>query len=551
RVCRLAAQQMRVVFSFVELEIKERALKAFMRVILRLSALSFEGANLEETVGRIAPLGLELPGVRQVRLIGRETEPELYDSALQEIDQRELAEGEEETTVVGSVLAAGAGLRCGLSGAGEYLSALERGPRPRWLLLFVPNEFSGFDTQSLELLHLFASYAAITVSNHNLALRQKRVNDDLRAAQDRLVEAESLAALGDMASGLAHDFNNMLGAIIGKLQILQLQSSDNDLRRKLRDLEELAGDGAERIRRLQEFAISAAPASLKPLDLCDLFRRYQDLERPWGDAAREKSVTVRFDPPTLPEAIIAGKEKDIYLLLDSVIANAVDVTGADGVVVVTLTLEAGRAALRVRDSGPGIPDSIKNKIFNPFFTTKRDRGAGLGLSVAHSIAVRHGGSISAQSISGAIGATFSTSFPLVNSKPVDAPVESPERAPRPLRIMVVDDDAQIRDVLSDMLTLLDQDSELYEDGPSALAAFTPGKYDLVITDLGMPGMSGMELTSELRDLEPELPIAMVTGWGAQLDPAEMTERGIFRVISKPFYLKDIRDLVTHLPEAAV
>lgn len=556
RVCQLASLQLRVVFKFVEMEIHERALKSFMQVILRLSSLSFEGMEVRQTLERIGKLSTELIGVGEAQALDREEQPEQYAESLENLSKVGLepdsAEADDDDITQFNADNSAFTLLAGLTPDGKYFTTLETSADSRWALLFTPNPFCSFADQEIELLRLFASYAAITLSNHNLAHRQKRINDDLRAAQDRLVEAESLAALGDMASGLAHDFNNLIGSVIGKIELLKNKFPIPELLDELEEIERLSGEGAERMRRLQEFALSAKTTNLTSIDLAALYDSYMLEDRSWFEEAKKKSVLVSFATPGLGSVMISGKSSDICLMLDNLIANAVEATAVGGDVTVAIVLEPGRARISVSDSGPGVPDNIKHKIFNPFFTTKAaSQGAGLGLSVAHGIAVRHGGSISVGSSSDSIGSTFSAGFPLVNTPaPVISAPSGPEEAPK-MRIMLVDDDPQIRDVLSDMLTLIDQESDAFEDAESALAGFEQGKYDLVITDLGMPGMSGLELTGRLKAVDPDLPIAMVTGWGAQLNEQEILSQGIFKLVAKPFYLKDIKELLSTTPRASV
>jgi signal transduction histidine kinase/CheY-like chemotaxis protein len=562
RVCKLAAQQLRVIFKFVEMEIHERALKSFMQVILRLSSLSFEGIQVSQTLERIGRLATELIGVGDAHALDREEQPDQFSRVLAELTPVAQFDFGANGNVRGSdtdgdITQFNADnsaftLISGLTPDGEYFTTLETRADSRWALLFSPNPFCTFDEQQVELFRLFASYAAITLSNHNLAHRQKRINDDLRAAQDRLVEAESLAALGDMASGLAHDFNNLIGSVIGKIELLKNKFPIPELLAELEVIERLSEEGAERMRRLQEFALSAKTTNLTPVDLAEVYDSYMIEDRPWLENARNKPVTVSFVTPGMVRALISGKQADIGLMLDNLISNAIEATASGGEVTVALIVDDGRARITVSDTGTGVPDNIKHKIFNPFFTTKTSsQGAGLGLSVAHGIAVRHGGSISVGTSSGSIGSTFSAGFPIV-----DAPAQEVETPEQPveiskMRVMVVDDDPQIRDVLTDMLTLIDHDSDSFEDAEAALAGYEKGKYDLVITDLGMPGMSGLELTVELKKTDPELPIAMVTGWGAQLNDEEILNQGIFKLVSKPFYLKDIREMLAQAPNRTV
>ncbi|MCH7878462.1 MAG: response regulator [candidate division Zixibacteria bacterium] len=549
-VCRLAIRQLNVVFKFVSLELQQRMFTAFFGVLLHLSALRFAEMESDDTLEQICSLGKSLQGVREVELIGRGRDGARYREAIRGLSLSP-ARADQDSSAA-EIPEAVAALDSVIIEDASFLVALERSAEPAWLLHFIPGDSSGFSEDELQLLSLFSAYASVALDNYNLLLRHRRLNSDLRSAQDRLLEAESLAALGDMASGLAHDFNNLLGGIIGKTQVLKIKHKDSpELCEKLDSIEKLALQGGEQIKRLQEFAIQSSPRSLESLDLLELFEEYGRSERKWRQLAKKRGVTVRFISEGVSAALIEGKSEDITVMLDNIIRNAIEVSENPGVVKVDLVIEAERAVIRVSDSGPGIPSAIKNKIFNPFFSTKTDRGAGLGLSVAYRIATRHGGSISAQSNPETTGTTFTTSFPLSGATGTRENEAGEPAELRAMNIMVVDDDENIREVLADMLQLLGQNVDIYQDGQSAMAAHRPDKYDLVITDLGMPGMSGVELMRALHEVEADLPVALVTGWGAQLDGNDMFDKGAFRLISKPFSMNDIRQLIAEAPHDAL
>lgn len=535
KVCQLAARQMDVVFNFVALELRDRAVSHLLDAVLRLTAIKFEDLDFNGARERIGKLAEELSGVLEATLIL--SGDNNYEGILSEfLTLSQAGQGQESRPSMGTTL------KVVVKSNSEVMIALDLDTRPFGFVRFMSADETGFGEDAIESLSMFCSYVAVTLSNFNLALRQKRINDDLRRAQDRLVKSESMAALGDMASGLAHDFNNMLGAIVGRLELLKISTDDSKLIEKLDVIEGLAKEGGERIRRLQEYAISVKPVNLQPLDLLALFERYSAEGHVWSGAAESKKIQVQFHSNPDSKAIIEGQAEDICILLDSIISNAVEATSPGGDVTVQVEVTDEQAKIKVHDSGPGIPVSIKNKIFNPFFSTKREKGAGLGLSLAHGIALRHGGAISAQSQE-SMGATFTTIFPLVKSPVKQSEEPTEEETTIQMRVMVVDDDAQIREVLGDMLAMLDQEVEVFPDGQTALAAFPNGQFDLVITDLGMPGMSGLEFVREIRKIDSEIPIALVTGWGAQLDKADVIAKGVKTVLAKPFYLSEIKELL--------
>ena len=216
------------------------------------------------------------------------------------------------------------------------------------------------------------------------------------------------------------------------------------------------------------------------------------------------------------------------------------------VVIVSISGERHGYRLTVTDHGPGIPETLHRKIFYPFFTTKKSqRGAGLGLSIVHGIAIRHGGSVVLETEEGR-GTTIGVTLPRPTPKSDESDITRRIRLRVKPSVLVVDDDAGIREILSDMLAMSGYEVQTSPDGFSALEAMNGHEFDLIITDLGMPGMSGLELAANVHQTNPELPIAMITGWGIQLNDAEIQQKGIKSITAKPFRISEMRRVVEEL-----
>jgi CheY-like chemotaxis protein len=199
----------------------------------------------------------------------------------------------------------------------------------------------------------------------------------------------------------------------------------------------------------------------------------------------------------------------------------------------------------VHDFGAGIDESIRKKVFLPFFSTKSDRDAGMGLAIAHSIAVRHGGAVNFECDPDE-GTTFTVRFDRASAADDTSKIVQRQDQREQLRVLAVDDDPQILDVLRDMLSLDGHEVTVAQDGPKAVEILRDKVFDILITDLGMPGMSGLDLAGLAHETQPNLAIAMVTGWGTQLNSEEIALRGVRNVLAKPFHLKDIRALIEEL-----
>ncbi len=407
---------------------------------------------------------------------------------------------------------------------------------------------SGFSAEDSELLFLYGLFAAGLLRSALLVRTLQRTNRILRKSSLRLANLETVAALADMTSGVAHDFNNMIGAVVGRLQLIKLKVKDENTLTELDTVEQLVLAGSETIKRIQQFVTVTRYKNLEPIDLNEVVRRaLTSSGKDWAKLAADKNV--RINPCySDAEVIIDGFEPDLATLVEKLIENAVEHSPANTTVEVVLKADRKRCRLSVLDQGSGVPEDHKDKIFYPFFTTKKSRGAGMSLATAHGVAVRHGGTIEASNRPSG-GAIFTVTFEQHEKQDEISEITKKTIKLARLRILVVDDDDQIREILKDMLILEGHQARACPDGYSALAALEKDHYDFLITDLGMPGMSGLDLAGMVHESYPEIPIAMITGWGTQLDSEEVKAKGVGCVLSKPFHLKDVKNLLHDLASA--
>jgi CheY-like chemotaxis protein len=240
----------------------------------------------------------------------------------------------------------------------------------------------------------------------------------------------------------------------------------------------------------------------------------------------------------IPE--IFGSASELREAMTNLILNAVDAMPQGGVLTVTTGVLGALAFLEVGDTGTGIAPELRERIFEPFFTTKAQRGTGLGLAVSRSIALRHEGDLTVESTLGA-GTCFRMTLPLPEiAAPAPAPEQiEPQAELLPLRVLLVEDDREVRDTLAQLLMLDDHSVDRAASGQEALELFQPGAYDVACSDLGMPGMNGWELIGQLRERDPALVTVLLSGWGAQIDPAEARARGADFIVAKPIDLQEL------------
>lgn len=446
-----------------------------------------------------------------------------------------------------------------------------------WGAMYVESDQVGaFDRHDQELLETLAGQVAVSFEHIRGLDTERRLNADLRAAyarlqqaQDELVRTEQLRVLGELASGVAHDFNNMLAGILGHAQLLLLDATDSELRAGLSIIERAALDGAATVRRLQEFAHIRENVR-EPVDLNRIVEQSLAVTRPrWRDALQEQGVAidvVRESQPSLP--LIMGDSAALRDMVTNLILNALDSMpqgGALRLVTVPTTGLGGAARdegftalpapaysgpavrLEVSDSGMGIEPALLRRIFDPFFTTKGKRGTGLGLAIAQGIVQRHGGGIVVRSRLGA-GSTFVVHLPATEVI-VDelTPTATPSARLDGTRVLVVEDDNAVRNALVQLLTRWGCVVVDVRSGHEAMALLdapdVPDRYHLLCTDLGLPGVSGWDVLARARMRAPALPTILITGWGQQLSLADTVSRGADFLLAKPFDADNLRRAV--------
>lgn len=416
-------------------------------------------------------------------------------------------------------------------------------------VVFARDAVAGFSESDLELMSIFSLFAQSVIVNALLIRSLNATTVQVREASDRMADVETMAALADMSSGMAHDFNNIMGAVLGRLQLLKMKNEDPKLGEAYGKMEGQLQKAVDSLRKLQQFSSSVKAKPVAPIDLIAALREYLDsADRPWQALAEQKRITIKGISEIRLASVSAGPD-DIATILDRLIENAVTFAPEATQVTVRLAETESRFVLSVADTGPGIPEEIRGKVFYPFFSTKGIRGAGLGLSVVYGITARLGGRTTIISRPGA-----GTAVQVMLDKP-GAPKEVSDitrktRKKESLRVLVVDDDEHIREILVDMLKLDGHQAASCADGQTALAQLQNQPYDFMITDLGMPGMSGLELATAAHHFNPALPIAMITGWGTQLNEDEISRNGVKAVLPKPFHLRDIRSLVAAVETTA-
>jgi signal transduction histidine kinase len=432
--------------------------------------------------------------------------------------------------------------------------ALEGGP-PAALLL-VSSHPSAFSGSEIRVATGLASHLAAALHAEGLRDRLENAFEELQRAKEQLMRSERLRVAGELASGIAHEFNNVLAAILGRVQLLRRRAGagpvpSGELDEGLAILEVAAHDGAETVRRLRQFSLGTGDVTA-PVDLGGVIREAVEFTRPrWKHEAATGRDTIDLRVDAQPGVWVRGSASELREVFTNLILNAVDALPQGGAIRVSAAADGNRVRAAVEDDGIGMSPETLRHALEPFFTTKGVQGTGLGLSVVYGIVQRHGATLEVTS-SPDRGTRIDLSFPRCDEAPRAA---DPPPAPRPaevagLRVLVVDDEPAVRALLVDILTSLGATVLGCERADEALRAFQPGRFELVLTDLGMPGMNGWQLSQRLRAIDPDVRIVFVTGWGEGLDPVQVRDAGADAVIGKPFRIADVEQVVRETARGA-
>jgi len=380
--------------------------------------------------------------------------------------------------------------------------------------------------------------------------------DDLVANHLRMVQQERLRAFREMAGEVAHDFNNTLSGILARAQLLLADVQDPDVRRSLRMIEQVALEGAWVVRRFQDFSRTRPARPFQPLDLNQLIEEIAASARSrWTQQLAARGITGEVEAELGPVPLVPGDMAELRQVLTAITLNALDAMPEGGNLTFRTGTEGTRAYCQIADTGVGMTEQIRLHIFDPFFTTKREKGKGFGLSGAYAIIDRHGGEMTVESEPGK-GTLFTVWLPTGAEKPVARPetlrpaaaaaaqeAPAPAKAAQGAKILVVDDSEEVREVLRELLSRHGYTVVTAPDGESGLVELDARVFDMAMVDLGLPGISGLEVARRLKARWPTTPVALMTGYGDRLGSEDAQTKGVDFVLAKPFSLDQLRSVV--------
>jgi signal transduction histidine kinase/CheY-like chemotaxis protein len=395
-----------------------------------------------------------------------------------------------------------------------------------------------FSAVELDSLKSFAAQAAATISNARLYEELERAYRDARTAEDQLLQAERLRTLGQVASGVAHDFNNILTAILNRAQLARLQTRTPDLRESLSVIEQAALDGSNVVRRIQSLARPHEERTPEAVNLGDVIQRALEFTRPmWSNVARAHGVAIAEEAAFAPEIFIDGNPSELREVFTNLILNATAAMPAGGTLRLRCEFRDNSAWCSVEDTGTGMPEDVRLRVFEPFFSTKGEAGSGLGMSIVAAIVQRHAGTIEIDTQPGQ-GTRVQMYFPKSSGKVVQIR-DRRQRGRVSLRILLTEEDDVGRSALELLLSRNGHRVSTASTAEDAVRLLVEQEYDVVLTELALGPHSGWEVAEAAKVIRPAAAVVLTTAWTADWDSAELRQRGVDAVLSKPYTVDQI------------
>jgi PAS domain S-box-containing protein len=367
---------------------------------------------------------------------------------------------------------------------------------------------------------------------------------------ERLQQADKLRALGQLASGVAHNFNNALAAVIGYSQLALRKTTDTEVEKYLRVIEQSSKDAARMVERIQNFSrTSSKHDEFVPARIADIVRDAVDITRPrWRFDADVQGIkyNVSVDWQAAEDLFINCTPSELREVCVNIILNSLDAMPAGGDLVVSATATEDNISISFKDTGTGMTDEVKSRVFDPFFTTKGTAGLGLGLSESYRIVERHFGNLDIESQPD-FGTTFTITLPIMIFKDAVTKRETGEYVVAKKQLLVIDDEELVRYALASLLEELGHDVFQAASAKEALALLEVHKFDLVFTDLAMPDVDGIATAQKIKELQPNLKIVLMSGYSTD----KVLERikastCIDAPMSKPFRFDEVRAVVKRM-----
>ncbi len=367
-------------------------------------------------------------------------------------------------------------------------------------------------------------------------------------AENAVIENQRLSAIGEIASAVAHDFNNSLQIIFSNLEVALMDKSiSHQLKNHLETIKTATSDASARVQLLQRF--SGKKQSATRYSRVKLNKVVSDVivqSRPlWKDKQEEKGIEIIIKKKIRDIPDVLGNDGELRSVIYNLIKNSIEAMPDGG----TIYFETGTADtgvfIRITDTGIGMTDDVKSRVFQPFFTTKGfEIGRGLGMSGAYSIIKEHNGDLKIIQSAPGQGTTIEVLLPFNNFTEENNEQENVKEFEGTANILWVDDEPMIQEIASELIEALGHKCKSVSSGIEALELMETENFDLIITDIGMPRMSGWQLADKINEkYNGKMKVAALTGWGNQFDEDEKTSHNVDFILTKPIKINELKSLI--------
>ena len=344
--------------------------------------------------------------------------------------------------------------------------------------------------------------------------------------EQELIHTQRLRAVGELSAGVSHNLNNILTSVLGPAQLLKRRIEDPKAVEDVDDIIAGAIRARDLVRRLHT-SVKGMKEGVQSVWVNEVIEEVVLTLRPrWKDESESKGVSIEVITELEEVPLIRGTVTGLYDILTNLLLNAVEALSTGGQVTIITRTVGEEVQISVTDTGVGMDEETRRRVFEPFFTTRMDVGSGLGLSTAYGTLRSWGGSIEVESSPGK-GSRFVVRLPAW----AESGDRKEETRVRRGRLLIVEDDEWVRMMLERLLSGTHQVNAV-ENGGKGLEAFVPGELDAVLIDLGMPEMPGDQVAQEMKRLDPTVATVLITGWSIESDDPRLQAFDFF--LKKPF-----------------
>jgi PAS domain S-box-containing protein len=423
--------------------------------------------------------------------------------------------------------------------------------KPFGVLVCARRAGTRFTTADCDFLRQLTQHLSLAAHQAQLYDSLQRAYEDLRKTQQSVLQQERLRALGQMASGIAHDINNALSpaSLYAQTLLEREPALDAAARTQVSIIHRAIEDVANTVARMREFyRLRDSQGEQRPVDVNLQLKDVAELTRArWSDIPQERGIVIQMRTElaaSLP--LIDGVESEIRDAVTNLVLNAVDAMPEGGVLTLSSRVDpvSSRVCIEVRDTGVGMSESVRARCLEPFFTPKGERGTGLGLATVYGMAQRHGAELQIDSVQDA-GTAIRLLFAVSGTRQVTTSNPSSTPLARPLRVLLIDDDPLLLSSVRHTLEADGHEITTADGGQAGIDAFVaaqggPAPFEFVFTDLGMPHVDGRTVAAAIKARSPRTPVVMLTGWGQRLLAEDDVPEHVDRVLSKPPKLAELR-----------